>query len=68
MMNAAPGKSPGAAKRPKKGRCGMTEKRIRKIKADIEVYRQAIESAEGALAEAERELEEEFELRYFGEN
>jgi len=46
----------------------MTEKRIRKIKADIEVYRQAIESAEGALAEAERELEEEFELRYFGEN
>ena len=46
----------------------MTEERIKKIKADIEVYRQAIESAEGALAEAERELEEELELRYFGEN
>jgi len=42
----------------------MTEDKIRKIEADIEAYRQAIEDAEGALAEAERELEEELELRY----
>lgn len=42
----------------------MSEDRIRKIQADIDAYRQAIEDAEGALAEAERELNEELELRY----
>lgn len=33
--------------------------KIKEIEADIEAYQQAIENAEGALAEAERELEEE---------
>ena len=42
----------------------MTESRIRKIQADIEAYERAIENAEGALAEAERELVEELDRRY----
>ena len=48
----------------------MTDERIRQIHQDIERYQQAIEDAEGALAEAERELEEELEARYAeeGEN
>lgn len=33
--------------------------KIKEIEADIEDYQQAIENAECALAEAERELEEE---------
>ena len=42
----------------------MTEiinERIRKIAKDIESYKEAIENAEGALAEAERELDEELD-------
>lgn len=42
----------------------MTEERIRQITREIEAYQQAIEDAEGALAEAERELQEELEYRY----
>ena len=42
----------------------MTEDRIRQITREIEAYQRAIEDAEGALAEAERELQEELELRY----
>lgn len=42
----------------------MDEDRIRKIQADIEAYQQAIENAEGAMAEAERELIEELDRRY----
>ncbi len=34
------------------------ENMIREITRDIESYREAIENAEGALAEAERELDE----------
>ena len=34
------------------------EKKITEINRDIELYRQAIENAEGALEEAERELNE----------
>lgn len=39
----------------------MTENRIAMISKDIENYQEAIENAEGALAEAERELSEELE-------
>ncbi len=46
----------------------MNESRIKKITADIEAYKQAIENAEGALAEAERELTEELEKLYELEN
>ena len=42
----------------------LSEERIRKISEDIELYRQAIENAEAALAEAERELDEELEARW----
>ena len=42
----------------------MTESRIRQIEADIKAYQQAIEDAEGALAEAERELNELLCERY----
>ena len=42
----------------------MSESRIRQIEADIEAYQRAIENAEGALAEAERELVEELDRRY----
>lgn len=34
------------------------EKRIKEISRDIESYKEAIENAEGALVEAERELDE----------
>lgn len=34
----------------------MEETRIQKITKDIAAYREAIDNAEGALAEAEREL------------
>jgi len=40
----------------------MTEERIRQITREIEAYQQAIEDAEGALAEAERELQEVMEF------
>lgn len=39
----------------------MTESRIQKITKDIANYREAIENAEGALAEAERELSDELD-------
>ena len=39
----------------------MTESRIQKITKDIATYREAIDNAEGALAEAERELSEELD-------
>lgn len=39
----------------------MKETRIQKITKDIETYREAIDNAEGALAEAERELNEELD-------
>ena len=42
----------------------MTETRIQKITKDIEAYQKAIENAEGALEEAERELAEELDKRY----
>ena len=42
----------------------MTENKIKQIEADIRAYEEAIKNAEGALAEAERELEEELWLRY----
>ena len=38
--------------------------RIEKISADIKLYRQAIEDAEGALEAAERELDEVLETCY----
>ncbi len=39
----------------------MKETRIQKITRDIAAYQEAIENAEGALAEAERELNEELD-------
>lgn len=36
----------------------MTKEQIKKIADDIKAYEAAIENAEGALAEAERELDE----------
>lgn len=42
---------------------GMSVERIRKISEEIEQYKQAIQDAEDALAEAERELDEELEAR-----
>lgn len=39
----------------------MSESRIQRISKDIEAYREAIDNAEGALAEAERELIEELD-------
>ena len=40
------------------------DEKIMEIERDIQAYREAIENAEGALAEAERELDEELEKRY----
>ena len=34
------------------------ESRIREVEEEIEAYRQALEDAQGALADAERELDE----------
>ena len=42
----------------------MEKTRIEQIQDDINAYREAIENAEGALAEAERELDEELDRRY----
>ena len=42
---------------------GMSAERIRKISEEIEQYKQAIQDAEDALAEAERELDEELDAR-----
>ena len=42
---------------------GLSVERIRKISEEIEQYKQAIQDAEDALAEAERELDEELEAR-----
>ena len=42
----------------------MMDERIKQIEKDIELYRQAIENAEGALDAAEKELEEVLEERY----
>ena len=39
----------------------MTETRIQQIARDIEKYQEAIENAEGAIAEAQRELDEELD-------
>lgn len=39
----------------------MSESRIQKISKEIEAYHEAINNAEGALAEAERELVEELD-------
>lgn len=41
----------------------MEEARVQKILDDIKAYREAIDNAEGALAEAERELIEELDRR-----
>jgi len=41
----------------------MEDSRIQQITKDIAAYQEAIENAEGALAEAERELQEELERR-----
>ena len=43
---------------------GMSAERIRKISEEIERYKQAIQDAENALAEAERELDEELDARW----
>ena len=42
----------------------MENNRIKEIATDIEKYKEAIENAEGALAEAERELTAELERNY----
>ncbi len=42
------------------------ESRLERISKDIQAYREAIDNAEGALAEAERELVDELE-RYTDE-
>lgn len=44
-----------------KGEEDMEDNRIAKIHKDIAAYQEAIENAEGALEEAERELVEELE-------
>lgn len=44
-----------------KGENEIMENRIAEITRDIEAYEEAIENAEGALAEAERELNEELQ-------
>ncbi len=43
------------------------EKRIKEISRDIESYKEAIENAEGAIVEAERELDEILEACYADE-
>ena len=39
----------------------MNENRIKQITKDIEAYKETIECLEGAIVEAERELDEELE-------
>ena len=46
----------------------MSEERIRQIAKDIENYEKAIKNAEGALAEAERELDELLSATYEDEH
>ena len=48
----------------KKGEKNMTNEKIAQIARDIQNYKEAIENAEGALAEAERELDEELSHAY----
>ena len=48
----------------KKGEEDMVEDRIQQIEKDIETYREAIANAEGSIAAAELELNEEIERRY----
>ena len=43
------------------------ESRIKEITEEIEAYQRAIENAEGALAEAERELAELYSSEYWAE-
>lgn len=43
------------------------EKRIKEISRDIDSYKEAIENAEGAIVEAERELDEILEACYADE-
>ena len=45
----------------------MEENRIQKITKDIEHYRAAISDLEGAMQEAERELDEELRKEYEGQ-
>ena len=42
----------------------LKDRMIQKLEDEIDNYQEAIENAEGALAEAERELQEELEARY----
>ena len=53
---------------PEKGSESMSEERIRQIAKDIENYEKAIKNAEGALAEAERELDELLSATYEDEH
>lgn len=46
-----------------KGEEDMENDRIEQLHDDIAAYREALDNAEGALAEAERELVEELERR-----
>lgn len=46
-----------------KGEEDMENDRIEQLHNDIAAYREALDNAEGALAEAERELVEELERR-----
>lgn len=47
-----------------KNNAGMSVERIRKISEEIEQYKQAIQDAEDALAEAERELDEKLDAHW----
>ena len=46
----------------------MEENRIQQIQKDIDAYREAIVNAEGSIAAAELELQEELESRYAAEH
>lgn len=46
----------------------MDNSKIAELERDIRNYQQAIENAEGALDEAERELAEELDRRYNGDD
>ena len=47
-----------------KERKTMVNEKIKQIERDIANYKEAIENAEGALAEAERELDDELSHAY----